>query len=295
MKLCESVNVFARDAMAKPGTTADFAIWLSSSGGDSGGVAVTLATSPTAATHFTVCPSGHTKTCKLTKVGAGQSFELQAAVTVPTSSTNGEQVRLTARATSAKPKATVKAWAAVTVSVPPAPAPSHRSAAGAGATNAGGSASSTTGTFPLSNTSLPLVATSPSGIGGNIGSLLPSIPAVTPTPSAAPASTARAAQAASIGPLDRRLMGTQLIALAALCAAIGIVIARMTLRTPKPAPSVAQAATGGGSSTRGGSTAVGGSSAGLPSASASQASASASDAASAATKPEPPVGTAKDG
>jgi len=115
-------------------------------------------------------------------------------------------------------------------------------------------------------------------MGGNIGSLLPSIPAVTPTPGTGPAPDGRAAQAASIGPLDRRLVGTQLIALAALCAAIGIVIARMTLRTPRPAPSAASA--GGGSGAGTGKQA--------PSAPA------ASDAASAASNPEPPSGTAKD-
>jgi len=38
-------------------------------------------------------------------------------------------------------------------------------------------------------------------------------------------------------------VGTQLIALAALCAAIGIVIAKLTLRNPRPLPS---GAAGGG-------------------------------------------------
>ena len=40
-------------------------------------------------------------------------------------------------------------------------------------------------------------------------------------------------------------MGTQLIALAVLCAAIGIVIARLTLRTPRPSVAARHTAGGG--------------------------------------------------
>jgi hypothetical protein len=226
--LCESVDVFAGSSNVKPGGTANFAIWLSSAGADSTGVTVTLTTTPTAAApHFAVCPSGHTATCTLTTLANSQVFELQAAVVTPTSSTNGEHVQLTAKMTVTKPQASVKASATVTVTVPASPTPGTSGPTPLPVTTTGG----------LPGTTLPLVPGSvTSATGGNVGPLLPSIPAVTPSPSALPAAgTGAAAPAADVGPLDRRLMGTQLIALAALCAGIGIVIARFTLRTPRPA------------------------------------------------------------
>ena len=237
VKLCETVDVFSGSSSVKPGGTANFAIWLSSAGADSTRVTVTLTTSPTAATpHFVVCPSGRTKTCKLSTLTNGQVFELQAAVVVPTTAANGAHVKLTATMTATKPKASVHASATVTATVPATPSPG----------SAGTTPLPVTATGGLPSTTLPLV---PGGVtsspGGNVGGLLPSIPADTPSPAAQPAAGAAAVPVANVGPLDRRLMGTQLIALAALCAAIGIVIARFTLRTPRPAVAAAKPASGG--------------------------------------------------
>jgi hypothetical protein len=105
----------------------------------------------------------------------------------------------------------------------------------------------------LSGGSLPLVAPS---AGGNAGALLP---AVTPSPvNQQPAPGDGTAAVANTSPLNRRLMGTQLLALAALCAAIGLVIARFTLRSPRPLPSGAgTAATGTGAAAEGGNTSGG--------------------------------------
>jgi len=237
--------VFSGSAKVKPGGTAYFAIWLSASGGNVGGVTVRLVTSPTSATpHFTVCRSGHTKTCKITTLNSGQTIELQAAVAIPQSSTNGERVKLTAKTTSTTPKVSLKASGTITVTVPASPSAGSSLASSSGA--AAGTGSFDTGTLGLASGSLPLVPAFPvtSRPGGNIGALLPSIPAVTPSPGTGNAPDgAAAARAASVGPLDRRLVGTQLIALAALCAAIGIVIAKLTLRNPRPLPS---SAAGGG-------------------------------------------------
>jgi hypothetical protein len=64
-------------------------------------------------------------------------------------------------------------------------------------------------------------------------SLFPTIGAEpNPAPQAAPGRGAQAA--ADNGPLDRQLLGTQMLGLAALCAAVGIVIARLTLRGHRP-------------------------------------------------------------
>lgn len=218
--LCESVDVFAGSSPAKPGGTSAFAIWVSSTGATSTGVTVTLTTKPTAAKPtFAVCPSGHTTKCTLSTLGTGP-VELQATVAVPKSSTNGERVTLTAKMTSTTPKATVSASAAITVVVSPTPTP----------------AATPLPAFGLSGpllppfTALPLTA-SP---GGNVGPLFPPVTGAGPTPTIQPASGAGApAPAAAVGPLSRQLLGTQLIGLAALLAAIGIVVARFTLRTPR--------------------------------------------------------------
>ena len=228
VKLCENIDVFAGSSNVKPGGTALFAIFVSSAGANSTGVSVTLTTSPTAATpHFAVCPSGHTKTCKINTLANSQVFELQAAVVVPKASTNGEHVKLTAKLTATKPSASVTTSATVTATV------SATANARFGEHHSG----------PRDRHRGPARRIFPDRArwghhhhpGGSIGSLLPSIPAATPGPVAQSAAGAgAAAPVANIGPLDRRLMGTQLIALAALCAAIGIVIARFTLRTPRP-------------------------------------------------------------
>jgi hypothetical protein len=80
---------------------------------------------------------------------------------------------------------------------------------------------------------------------GNVGVLFPSVPAGTPSPSAQPpARSGRPAPVAEVGPLGRRQVGTQLIALAVLFAAIGIMIAKLTLRTPRPSVAARNAARG---------------------------------------------------
>ena len=255
---------------AKTGGTANFAISLSSYGADAGGVTVTLTTSPRAAIpHFAVCPSGHTSTCKLSRLANGQVFQFQAAVLVPKASKDAEHVKLTAEMTATKPKATVLASATVTATVPatrilkkkPRSTRSTRRPVSTSAGPRAGSLPLTAGSLPLLQAgslpllpsgSLPLIpglpvksSTVKSSTRGNIGSLLPTIAAVTPSPAARPAAGAAtpgavaphsggagpAAPAANGSPLSNRLIGTQLIALAALCAGIGIVIARFTRRT----------------------------------------------------------------
>ena len=69
---------------------------------------------------------------------------------------------------------------------------------------------------------------------GNAASMFPTIGAEpNPAPQAAPGHGTEAA-AADHGPLDKQLLGTQMLGLAALCAAVGILIARLTLRGHRP-------------------------------------------------------------
>ena len=245
---------------------------------------VTLTTNPTAATpHFAVCPSGRSKTCKLPTLTNSQVFELQAAVVVPKSSTNGQHVKLTATMTATKPQVSVKASATVTASVDATPTPTATHSSPLPVTTATGG---------LPSTTLPLV---PGGVtsttGGNIGPLLPSIQAVTPSPSALPpAGLGAPAPVANAGPLDRRLMGTQLIALAALCAAIGIVIAKFTLRTPRPAIAAVRPA-GGGAAAATAAAGTGNASAGTPAADTAGADTAGAGTASAGAATEGAAGT----
>jgi hypothetical protein len=70
---------------------------------------------------------------------------------------------------------------------------------------------------------------------GNAASLFPTIGAKpNPAPQIAPGGGTEAA--ADHGPLNRQLLGTQMLGLAALCAAVGIVIARLTLRGHRSGP-----------------------------------------------------------
>ena len=71
----------------------------------------------------------------------------------------------------------------------------------------------------------------------NPGSAAASLPKVAaePNPAPQPAPGRGTEAAADRGPLNRQMVGTQMLGLAALCAAVGIVIARLTLRGHRPA------------------------------------------------------------
>jgi hypothetical protein len=214
-------------------------------------VTASLSTNPAAATpSFTVCGNGEgTKTCKLGTVGASQ-IELRAAVAVPTSAAAGEHVRLTVAVTAAspKPKNPVRTTAVFTVAAAAVAGAASSGLPAGTAGTAGLPAATGLGMTDLAGGSLPLVAPS---AGGNVGAILPSISAVTPSPLTQEGPGNGTAAVANTSPLNRRLMGTQLLALAALCAAIGLVIARFTLRSPRPVPTGAGAEHNGNGSAAG--------------------------------------------
>lgn len=124
------------------------------------------------------------------------------------------------------------------------PATSSSPQTGAGRTTPGFSnLALNTGTagFRISSTTVPnlplgaLPQISPGNLTQNPASaanLFPKIPGQpNPAPQAAPGGHGtEAAAAADHGPLDKQLLGTQMLGLAALCAAVGIVVARLTLR-----------------------------------------------------------------
>lgn len=170
---------------------------------------------------FTLCPAGHGASCSLGTLPANQAFEMLITAQVRTSAVVGHQVTLsvTVRGAGQSP-----ANASVTTVLGP---PRTR-------TSPGGSPTPITTLPPGSFPTYPTTTVSP-------GSLSSLFPVVTPSPSQSGGSPERhskrrlAGVTSSALPLDPRLIGGQLAALAVLAAAITMVVARLSLRTPQPA------------------------------------------------------------
>jgi hypothetical protein len=173
---------------------------------------------------FTVCPVKHGTRCRIGTLPANQAFGLTVTDKVRSKATPGVPITfsITVSGTSLSP-----AEASVTTSV----------------RRAGGRPAPTSSPLPtLPPTSLAPVA------GSTITppSLTGLFPTVTPQPTSSSATSgkatgahhrrpARATQVSSAVPLDPRLIGGQLAGLAVLAAAITMVVARLSLRTPQSA------------------------------------------------------------
>ncbi|HEX6931693.1 MAG TPA: hypothetical protein VF162_06100 [Streptosporangiaceae bacterium] len=206
----------------RPGGTVTYSIWVWSTVPAS--KVVVRASSSARSMRFpryTLCPAAHGTTCTIGTLPANQAFELMITDQVRAAATAGAPITLTVTVDAA-PLSPAEATVATVVSqrspspvgnsVPPVP--------------------------PLPPTTLapiPGATITPSGING----LFPTV-----TPLATPAAkqkhqrsgkAAKVAQTSSALPLDPRLIGGQLAGLAVLAAAITMVIARLSLRTPQPA------------------------------------------------------------
>jgi len=178
---------------------------------------------------FTVCaPPGGTS-CSV-GLSAGQPVQLRAAVAVPQSAA-GATITLTATGTSPQAAATASASGSVPVAA----------AASAPGTTPAGTAT-TPGVGVLAPGALP-GATLPIGVLPSAG--LPALPnptdpslafpQVSPSPDPTPAPSAiQASEVSASFPLDTRLVGGQIIGLAALAAAITIAVARLSIRKQRP-------------------------------------------------------------
>jgi len=181
---------------------------------------------------FTVCPVTSGTACKLGNVPVGQADELQVSVPVGAKAALGEQVQLTAKA-SASGATSFEGSATDVVIAPPV---AHPTPSGADDTLP-----------PVSLEPMPgggiagtgVSATDPSDLFPTVGPASPGTGS-TGLPSVKPRKQIRVADASATVPLDTRLIGGQLTGLAVLAGAVAIAIARLSLRTPKPAEDKAE-------------------------------------------------------
>ena len=164
--------------------------------------------------HFTLCPAAHGTTCSIGALPANQAFELIVTDQVRTKARTGAPITL-----------------AVTVSG------ASLSPAEAAVTTVVGQGSQTPPSSPVPTlppttlAPIPGATITPAGLSGLF-------PTVTPqaSPSRKPSRARKLAgitQTSSALPLDPRLIGGQLAGLAVLAAAITMVVARLSLRTPQ--------------------------------------------------------------
>jgi hypothetical protein len=244
--MCLEVQPITTKSSLHPGDSASYAIWVWPSGGAASGVSVTISAkvaggsvTPT----FTVCPSASGRTCSVGGISKGSSDELQAKVKVPSGTAAGKQATLSATGKSSDASAPVPASGAVSVTAKPSsssssptPTPSTSTTpTGVGATLPAGVLPTIPGSTDPQATlpELPNPESSPGGL----------FPTVSPGASASPspysatlpnARDVRVADAAATFPFSTRLMGSEIVGLAVLAAAIAIAIVRFSLRKPKP-------------------------------------------------------------
>lgn len=238
----------------QPGGTASYAIWVWPAGGAAGTVTVTIsvkAAGKTVTPKFTVCPTTSGLTCKAGGIAKGSSDELQASAAVPKTTAAGKQVILSATAKSADATSPPPASGSVTVaakpggSPSPSPTPSSSSSPGTtpspgiGATLPAGILPTLPGSADPAAIALPVLP-SPVSSAGAVGGLFPKVspgPSPSPSPYSAilpNARDVRVTDASATFPFSTRLIGSELIGLAVLAAALTIAIVRFSLRRPRP-------------------------------------------------------------
>lgn len=174
---------------------------------------------------FALCPAIHEASCSIGALPAYQAYELVVTDLIGKNATPGQQVSLTVDVQGqAAPPASGLSPAEATITTlvgSPTTSPSPVDSGGAG-----------DGSSLPSIPGFPGTTISPSGLSSLFPVVTPS-----PTPSNGKASGKRkvtkATSTASSLPIDPRLIGGQLAGLAVLMAAITMVVARLSLRTPQ--------------------------------------------------------------
>jgi hypothetical protein len=215
-----------------PSGKVTYSIWVWSTVAARHVSASAISTHAMLAPRFTLCPVSHGRTCSIGALPANQAFELMVTDQVRSTATIGNPITLavTVAGASLSP-----AEAAVTTVV--------------GQPGQGGTSPAPV-LPPTTLIPIPGATITPDGLTGLF-------PTVTPAPSPSRKSTHQARRLAGITqtssalPLDPRLIGGQLAGLAVLAAAITMVVARLSLRTPQTSGAVGSSQ--GGSSPGGSS------------------------------------------
>jgi hypothetical protein len=234
-----------------PGDAASYAIWVWPAGGAASGVSVTISgkvAGSSATPTFTVCPSASGRSCTVGGISKGSSDELQAKVKVPSGTAAGKQATLSASAKSSNATAPAPASGAITITAKPAksssPSPTPTPPTGTTTTPTGVGAPLPAGILPTipgasdAQATLPELPNPESSPGGLFPTVSPGASAsASPSPYSATLPNARdvrVADAAATFPFSTRLMGSEIVGLAVLAAAIAIAIVRFSLRRPRP-------------------------------------------------------------
>jgi len=233
------MSVQALAGGVRAGGHARYAIWVWFAGKVSGTATVTATVTPGKLTPaFTVCQVPGTATCSV-GLAATQPVELQVKVAVPASDA-GARLTLTATGTSPQAGSAVLAAGSVLVAgnATPTPSPTATAPAPAGVGTTLPPGTLPPGTLPpgslragdLPSGALPALPDPAANPGLTF-------PTISPGPDPAPAPSARPIRVTDVSasfPLDKRLIGGQLVGLAVLAAAVTIAVARLSLRRPRP-------------------------------------------------------------
>jgi hypothetical protein len=223
--ICLTAHLVRHKSSTAPGGIITYSIWVwtTARATQVSARAVTTAHAMTRP-RYTLCPVKRRTTCKIGTLPANQAIELIVTDRVRTTAKSGAPINFTITASDA--------------SMSPASATIETSVSKSGHSPVTG------GTIPslppVTYAPIPGATVSPSGLSG----LFPTV-----TPSAQAANSggrhnrlAGVTQTSSALPLDPRLIGGQLAGLAVLAAAITMVVARLSLRTPQastPGPAAA--------------------------------------------------------
>ena len=222
--ICVTSHLVTHSSNTRPGGTVTYSIWIWST---VPATRVAVRASSSARTmkfpRFTLCPSAHGTSCTIARLPANQAFELMVTDRVRAAATVGAAITLTV-SVQAAPLSPAEAAVATVVSQRSQPP-------------VGGSVPPVPPLPPTTLQPIPNATIIPPSLGGLF-------PTVTPTSSPAARqnqgrragrAATRITQTSSALPFDPRLIGGQLAGLAVLAAAITMVMARLSLRTPQPA------------------------------------------------------------
>jgi hypothetical protein len=226
------------------GDPASFIVWVWSTGPYNSGVSVTAdvtAASYLGSPSFTICPSSSGSTCTIgVSLDTGTAYEFLAQVPVTSEAPTGTDIALTATASG------TETATGITDTSDPSSA-TDTVVAPTAATSSTSTNNTASGTSPQE---VPPLISLPPIPGTGVTATNPSVLFPTVSPSQAsdslglPPTQSRhvthvghATQTAYAVPVDPRLLGAQIVGLAALVGAVTIAIVRLSLRKPQLAPS----------------------------------------------------------